>query len=151
MKQEAATKNICAACGTISVDAGESCKICGKLLKEGYFPLDNLRASYKKQPWQLPQNEEQKEMKNLFEENKNTASETARAFAIYSTVPYLGILFCPGAVVMGGIGILVSRRKPALGGARTSAWSIAGGFLVLAFQIFLWWLLYYIPTLDRHF
>jgi hypothetical protein len=149
MKQEVATKNICSACGTVSVDDdAASCKVCGKLLKEGYFPLDNLRASYKKQTWQ---NEERKEMKSLFEENKNAASETARAFAIYSMVPYLGILFCPGAVVMGGVGMLVSYRKPALGGGRTSAWSIAGGFLVLAFQIFLWWLLYYIPTLERHF
>jgi hypothetical protein len=149
MKQKTATKNICAACGTVSVDADvSSCKVCGKLLKEGYFPLDNLRASYKKQTWQ---NEERKEMKNLFEENKNTASETAWAFTVYSMVPYLGILFCPGAVVMGGVGMLVARRRPALGGGRTSAWSIAGGFLVLAFQIFLWWLLYYIPTLERHF
>jgi hypothetical protein len=90
-------------------------------------------------------------MERLFEENKNSASETARAFAIYSTVPYLGILFCPGAVVMGIVGILVSRHAPQLGGGRSSMKSIAAGFLVFAFQIFLWWLLYYIPTLDRHF
>ena len=90
-------------------------------------------------------------MKNLFEENKNTASETAWAFAIYSMVPYLGILFCPGAVVMGSVGVLISYRKPKLGGGRTSVMSIAGGFFVLGIQIFLWWLLYYIPTLERHF
>ncbi len=153
MKQQTTTANFCPACGSAAGgELNSSCKVCGKLLKEGYFPLDNLRASYLRKTLYQPQpNEERKEMKNLFEENKNTASETARAFAVYSMVPYLGILFCPGAVVMGGVGMLVSYRKPALGGGRTSAWSIVGGFLVLAFQIFLWWLLYYIPTLERHF
>jgi hypothetical protein len=91
------------------------------------------------------------EMIPLFEENKNTASETAKAFAIYSTVPYLGILFCPGALVMGVIGILAARRDPDIGGKQTSIKSIVTGFIVLGVQLFLWWLLYYIPTLDRHF
>jgi hypothetical protein len=90
-------------------------------------------------------------MERLFEENKNGASETARAFAIYSTVPYLGILFCPGAVVMGLVGFLVAHREPHLGGGRSSLKSIAAGFLIFAVQIFLWWLLYYVPTLNRHF
>lgn len=148
MNRPTKTAEYCPACGAMTEAAGPSCELCGKLLKEGYFPLDNLRASYRRQIWQ---NEDRKEMKNLFEENKNGASETARAFAIYSTVPYLGILFCPGAVVMGAVGILTSYRKPDLGGGRSSMKSIAAGFLVFGFQIFLWWLLYYIPTLDRHF
>jgi hypothetical protein len=138
----------CPACGTAINAAGTICDICGKLLQEGYFPLDNLKASYRKRLWQ---SEDRQEMNVLYEENKNGASETAWAFTVYSLVPYLGILFCPGAVVMGGIGMFVSYRKPKLGGARISAISIAGGFLVLGLQIFLWWLLYYIPTLNRHF
>jgi hypothetical protein len=143
------SRSYCPACGSSSGgEAKDWCPTCGKLLKEGYFPLDNLRASYSGKIWQ---NKETLEMKVLFEENKNTASETARAFAIFSLVPYLGILFCPGAVLMGGVGMLVSYRKPDLGGGRTSVISIAGGMLVCGFQIFLWWLLYYIPTLDRHF
>ncbi len=38
---------------------------------------------------------------------------TARAFATYSLVPYLGILFCPGAVVVGTVGVsgLIVRRQ----------------------------------------
>jgi ferredoxin len=149
MKQHVKLREYCPACGAgVDRETNISCAVCGKLLKEGYFPLDNLRASYRNRNWQ---NEDKKEVAALFEENKNVASETAWAFAVYSMVPYLGILFCPGAVLMGGVGILVSYRKPDLGGGRTSALSIAGGFLILAFQFFLWWLLYYIPTLDRHF
>jgi hypothetical protein len=148
MNSKVEVKEFCSACGA-SMDAQSTvCKICGKLLQEGYFPLDNLKASYRKRLWQ---SEERQEMNVLYEENRNGASETAWAFTVYSLVPYLGILFCPGAVLMGGIGMLVSYRKPKLGGARMSAISIAGGFLVLGLQMFLWWLLYYIPTLNRHF
>ena len=39
---------------------------------------------------------------------RNVAS-TARAFATYSLVPYLGILFCPGALLVGGFGIFRYR------------------------------------------
>lgn len=142
------TENYCPACGAaISGEPDISCAICGKLLKEGYFPLDNLRASYRRRVWE---NEDKKEVTNLFEENKNKASEAAWAFAVYSLVPYLGILFCPGAVLMGSVGALVSYRKPDLGGGRTSLLSIASGFLILAVQIFLWWLLYYVYSLERH-
>ncbi len=147
-RQQTKNREYCPACGTAVPGGESSCLTCGKFLREGYFPLDNLRASYRKQTWQ---NEDKKEMTTLFEENKNTASETAWAFTIYSMVPYLGILFCPGALLMGSVGVLVAKRRPALGGGRTSVMSIAGAFLISGFQIFLWWLLYYIPTLDRHF
>lgn len=149
MARKVKVESYCPACGaSLSGERNISCAVCGKLLKEGYFPLDNLRASYRRRSWET---ENKKEVTNLFEENKNTASEAAWAFTVYSMVPYLGILFCPGAVLMGSVGALVSYRKPNLGGGRTSLMSIAGGFLVLGIQIFLWWLLYYIPTLERHF
>jgi hypothetical protein len=148
VKTRTEISDYCPACGTSVGHGITSCNICGKLLQEGYFPLDNLKASYRKRLWQ---SEDRHETSVLYEENKNGASETAWAFTVYSLVPYIGILFCPGAVLMGGIGMLVSYRKPKLGGARMSVISIAGGFLVLGLQVFLWWLLYYIPTLNRHF
>jgi hypothetical protein len=149
MKPEVKTKEFCPACGA-AADGGQasSCDVCGKLLREGYFPLDNLKASYRNKTWQ---DENRPEPNVLYKENKNGASETAWAFTVYSMVPYLGILFSPGAVLIGGIGMFLSYRKPGLGGARTSKFSIGIGTLVLLFQLFLWWLLYYIPTLDRHF
>lgn len=89
------------------------------------------------------------EIEDLFLENKNSASETASAFVVYSLVPYLGILFCPGAFLMGGIGAFISYRKPFLGGGKSSIYSIVLSVLIFAIQILLWWLLYLIPELRR--
>lgn len=74
------------------------------------------------------------------------AHTTALAFVTYSLVPYLGILFCPGAVMMGIVGCVVSYRTPQRAGWRTSLASVAAGLLILGVQAFLWWLLYKIPV-----
>src|SRR5882724_3456755 len=47
----------------------------------------------------------------MFDPDRNGAAATARAFATYSLVPYLGILFCPGAVLMGASGVYQSYRR----------------------------------------
>ena len=73
---------------------------------------------------------------------------TARAFATYSLVPYLGIVFCPGAVVVGIVGILRSYRSRQLAGdpARSVCYaSTIVGLIVLAVQLLLWWVLYRAP------
>jgi hypothetical protein len=77
--------------------------------------------------------------------NRNGASTTALAFVTYSLVPYLGILFCPGAVVMGGIGLVRSWRVPQLGGRKASYASVAFGLVIFSVQILLWWVLYKVP------
>jgi hypothetical protein len=74
---------------------------------------------------------------------------TARAFATYSLVPYLGIVFCPGAVVLGTLGVVRSHRSqlPVADSGRGSCYlSLTIGFVVLAVQIMLWWLLYQVPA-----
>jgi len=150
-------EKICPACGSDARrDDAKFCSVCGKLLREDYQPLDNLRASYRLQGKSFAIGKTSKTEKsieerneNLFDENKNSASETAKAFVVYSLVPYLGILFCPFAVLTGGIGVFVSYRKPYLGGGRASVYSIILGFIVFAVQIFLWWLLYFIPEIGR--
>ena len=73
---------------------------------------------------------------------------TARAFATYALVPYLGILFCPGAVVLGTVGVLRSYRagdvtRDAARGACYASTII--GLVVLAVQLLLWWILYQAP------
>lgn len=142
-------ENFCSACGTeASRKYARFCRVCGKFLQEDYKPLDTLRASYRLQGKSFLV-ESKRETESLFEENKNTASETAWAFVVYSLVPYIGILFCPGAVLMGGVGIMVSYRKPYLGGKKVSLYSIVLSFVVFAFQIFLWWLLYFIPEIGK--
>ena len=143
-------ETVCSACGTqIEREFAKFCRVCGKLLLEDYEPLDTLRASYRLQGKSF-QFERAEEITDLFAENKNSASSTASAFVVYSLVPYLGILFCPGAFLMGGIGIFVSYRKPYLGGGKTSFYSIALSVVIFAIQILLWWLLYIIPELGRN-
>jgi len=147
--QPAIRNQNCSACGTqIEREFAKFCRVCGKLLLEDYEPLDTLRASYRLQGKSF-QFEQKEKITNLFAENKNSASSTASAFVVYSLVPYLGILFCPGAFLMGGIGIFVSYRKPFLGGGRTSLYSLVLSVIIFAIQILLWWLLYLIPELGR--
>jgi hypothetical protein len=79
---------------------------------------------------------------------------TARAFATYSLVPYLGILFCPGAVVLGTVGVVKSyRSQPASGDAsRTICYaSTIVGVVVTAVQLLLWWVLYQSPMWANRF
>jgi hypothetical protein len=71
---------------------------------------------------------------------------TAQAFATYSLVPYLGIMFCPGAVIVGSVGLVRSYRPGCGQGVRRVCRnSIIVGSSVLLVQILLWWLLYKVP------
>ncbi|MGI8467944.1 MAG: hypothetical protein ACR2N3_05775 [Pyrinomonadaceae bacterium] len=144
-------EKFCSACGTAATrEFAKFCRVCGKFLREDYEPLDRLRASYNLQRKRIEFEPKRNEnLNNLFERNGNLASETAWAFAVYSLVPYLGILFCPGAILMGGIGVFTAYRKPYLGGGTVSRNSILLGLIVFVAQIFLWWLLYIVPELNK--
>lgn len=142
---------MCSACGARAQrEEAKFCLVCGKMILEDYQPLDHLRASYRLQGQSfLIENAKKEGVVNLFELNKNSISETAWACLVYSFVPYLGILFVPLTVLVGGIGCLVSYRQPHLGGRRLALACVGLSFVVLAVQIFLWWLLYIIPELGR--
>jgi hypothetical protein len=142
---------LCSACGAEARRGNAKfCLVCGKLLREDYQPLDTLRASYRMQGRAIEfQTTEIEEIKDLFEQNKNTVAQTAWACLVYSFVPYLGILFIPFTFMIGGFGYLTALREPELGGRRLALISISVSFIVLAMQIFLWWLLYIIPELGR--
>jgi hypothetical protein len=74
---------------------------------------------------------------------------TARAFATYSLVPYLGIVFCPGAVLLGTLGVVSSYRSQQFSSESARAACYAStivGMVVLAVQLLLWWILYQVPT-----
>ena len=77
------------------------------------------------------------------------AAATAMAFVTYALVPYLGILFCPGALLFGGVGLFRAWRRPHAGHARHAGLSIALALLVLCAQILLWWILYKVPGWAR--
>jgi hypothetical protein len=73
---------------------------------------------------------------------------TARAFATYSLIPYLGILFCPGAVVVGSVGVIRSYRSSvsANESSRSACYvSLIVGIVVTIIQLLLWWILYKVP------
>jgi len=148
----------CPKCDVVArrVDA-RFCSSCGRRLDETYLPADDLRASYNQRHRRVVSRSSssiagptEKPMKSsiqssLYPANRNGASTTAMAFVTYALVPYLGILFCPGAVVMGGLGLYNSYRTPERGGRRTSTFGIALGILIFCAQMFLWWILYKIP------
>jgi len=142
---------VCSACGAEARRrSAKFCLTCGKLLREDYQPLDALRASYRLQGKSFPLAQpKREEIENLFEKNENSVSQTAWACVVYSFVPYLGILFVPFAFLVGGFGVLVSYRKPYLGGRKLSLVSLGLSFVVLVVQIFLWWLLYFIPEIGK--
>ncbi|HEY0658887.1 MAG TPA: zinc ribbon domain-containing protein [Pyrinomonadaceae bacterium] len=142
---------ICPACGAAAQrETARFCLVCGKHLREDYEPLDRLRSSYRLQGKTFDlQPKKKEETINLFEENKNSVSQTAWACFVYSLVPYLGILFIPLTFLIGGVGFIVAYRQPQSGGRKLSLVSFILSFVVLAVQIFLWWLLYIIPELGQ--
>ena len=78
-------------------------------------------------------------------ENQTGLASVARAFATYSLVPYLGILFCPGAMLVGGWGVVRSYQQRE-GTSRMNCYvSVLIGFVVLVVQCLLWWILYKVP------
>lgn len=82
---------------------------------------------------------------SLFEERRDLTQDTAWASVVYSLVPYLGILFVPIALVA-SVMLLVRGGEAAGRGTRYIVFSIAIG----TFQVFLWWLLYFIPTIGAN-
>lgn len=152
----------CPACGTTARRAGARfCATCGRRLNESYLPSDALRASYHLQQQRLVRQSQPRSLAlpaparaaspalPAHPSRTNGASTTALAFVTYSLVPYLGILFCPGAIVMGGLGLLNWHRAPHSGGRRASSAAIIFGLVILSVQMFLWWILYKVPQWAR--
>jgi hypothetical protein len=81
--------------------------------------------------------------------NVSAVTATARAFVTYALVPYIGIIFCPGALLLGGVSYLRASRSPQATGRRDAVVSIALGLFVLCAQIALWWVLYKVPEWSR--
>ena len=77
--------------------------------------------------------------------------DLARAFLVYSIVPYLGIIFVPFAFATAVSGHLAARRRRDAAARTAALISMLSGGAILAVQILLWWLLYYVPTLHRQY
>lgn len=144
------TRKTCVACGSaIEREDAKYCLVCGKVLSEGYQPLDTLRSSYRLQgkSFLVENAKAEEEITDLFTINRNPVSEMAWASFVYSMVPFLGILFIPVTFVIGICGVGVSLKHPKAGGKQLSLISMGLSFPVLGIQIFFWWLLYIIPEL----
>jgi hypothetical protein len=157
---------VCPACGARARRAGARyCSTCGRGLGDEYFPTDSLRASYRFERMppragvtsapRRPRRGRQRKVAwpsagggLMRQGNLGGVTATARAFVVYALVPYLGILFCPGALLLGFAGLLRSRRASA--GRGDSALSVALGLLILCVQLVLWWILYKVPEWSRH-
>ena len=150
----------CPACGARARrPSARFCSTCGRALAGGYFPADSLRASYRfeRTPAQhsqpaarVPRRVHTRRPARAGREfmargGESGAAATALAFVTYALVPYLGILFCPGALVFGGVGLVRAWRSPRPGHARASALAVGLGLLVLLAQLLLWWVLYKVP------
>lgn len=143
----------CSACGKAARRAdARFCAECGSSMSDSYLPADALWASYNQKRRRvvstgggLTKRPPAKQFVSSIASNRNGASTTALAFVTYALVPYLGILFCPGALLMGGVGIYSSYRLPERGGRRASYLSVVLGLLLFCAQLFLWWILYKIP------
>jgi len=149
---------LCPACGAETRrTVARFCSTCGRSLSDSYLPADALRSSYHLQhrprTRRRPKGIESKiHMTSSFSSGDgNAAAKTALAFVTYSLVPYLGILFCPGAVILGAVGLLYSIRAPHRSGRRAAYFSIAFGLVVLCVQILLWWIITKVPEWTRPF
>lgn len=139
----------CQACGARARRKfARYCLDCGKSLWEEYQPLDNLRSSYRLQNKRFQANAKLEE-KPLFEKPENAALELAWAFLVYSMVPYLGILFTPGAIFMSSVGAINAYRRSQFGNLKSALFNIALSVVILVVQLFLWWLLYIAPEFGK--
>jgi hypothetical protein len=149
----------CPACGAEARRReARFCSTCGRALEDSYLPADALRASYHLQHRPVARRKSQGPLRTKIHMTStfsapqgNGPATVALAFVTYSLVPYLGILFCPGAVLLGAVGLIYSLREPHKGGRRTAYASVAFGLLILGVQILLWWIIVKVPEWTRPF
>ncbi len=156
--ERAASSRACPACGTSARRAeARFCSTCGRSLEEGYLPADGLRSSYSLQQRTRASGKPKGALPKIHmastfsSTHGNATAQTALAFLTYSLVPYLGILFCPGAVLLGGIGLVRSARAPHASGRRASYASILLGLVILCIQLLLWWIVIKVPEWTKPF
>ena len=137
----------CSACGELQILDSPVCSVCGKGLNEGFQPLDVIRSSYNLQGKNLGLKDPDVDQP-LFRPRGDAVSDTAWACTVYSMVPYLGILFIPVAVVIGGFSFVKAHRAGDERIARTALMSVMVSIALVMIQLVLWWLLYLIPEIG---
>ena len=82
---------------------------------------------------------------SVFGESKAFASSAVWACAVYSLVPFVGIVFVPFVFVFG----LIATVRGDRGRRRSALTAMAVGLVVMIAQIVLWWLLYAVPSWSQ--
>ena len=148
-----ASAPVCPACGAQARRAGANfCSTCGRGLHErAYAPADALLASYHLQ-YSRPPMLIERWMRGGAESAPSSRRAgvprlitpgSALVIVVLTFVPFLGILFCPCAVVLGAVTLRRAHLgRVAQGEMRVAAFSLACGVLVFGVQSFLWWVLY---------
>lgn len=152
---------ICPACGASARRASARfCHTCGRRFAVDltYVPTDALRASYhlqqspsalrvKHKPFQrLPRSRAAHANSRAPRASSgNPLAALALASVAYALIPFLGILFCPGAITFGCWGVTRAGRLPNGDGHRAALFSICAGMLILVAQLLLWWMLSRVP------
>lgn len=167
----------CPACGEQQRRTqAKFCRTCGRSLAVlSYLPTDNLRASYRTRhappaavaasskidvpPKSMARQKIVQAHLNmpdkparaslLADAEQNTWAAVAVAFTTYALVPYLGILFCPGAFVAGGLGLARAQRLPQKAGQRAARLSVWLSLAICFAQLLLWWILFSVPDWNK--
>ena len=148
---------VCRACGAMPRrDTARFCQSCGRpvVYDTGYLPGDGLRASYHAERVRPALSVAHKPSADLnkpartrrrvgarFAVRRSSLAALALASVAYALVPFLGIFFCPGAIMFGGWGAVRARRASHSEGFRAAFFSLCAGLLILCAQLMLWWML----------
>ena len=143
----------CPACGAEARrGSAHFCATCGRGLRErAYAPADSLFSSYHQQHVRPALSFEHAAATSvehaprptpprsrLFASEGNTAAAIALVLVYSALVPFIGILFCPFAILIGGFGLIEARLVPGTGGVRLAVCCIVFGFLIAGAQVLLW-------------
>jgi hypothetical protein len=74
----------------------------------------------------------------MFDNEGNAAAGIALVLVFSALVPYIGLLFCPLAIMAGCGGLFEARLMPRAGGARLAASCIVFAFVIAGAQVLLW-------------
>ena len=151
----------CPACGAKARRlAARFCHTCGRsfAIDSDYLPADALRASYHLQreaarpALRVRHKSVAQEFvarrgsaKLPFAPRRNSAAALALAAIVYALIPFLGIIFCPAAILCGMLGAVRARRSFAMDGWRAALFSIFAGVGIFCAQVWLWMILRHIP------
>lgn len=138
----------CAACGSGASRSGARfCSTCGHSLSGDYAPAALLQASYHQRRMAAFGASLNSEPAALMISRQNNLTAGAFAFVTFSVVPFLGVLFCPFALLLGMCSWLQSTRHPNPIRTVRPAIAVALAVVISGVQLSLWWMLVNVTTM----